>query len=188
MADQVRGPATYFPRIEAAYGRTIAEWKEALRATGITGHKQLVDWLKSEHSFGHGHANALVAHLLAEGAGVRNDDDAVAALFTAPKAHWRPLYDHLASTITGLGDDVRVLPKKTQVGFGRARSQFVMLQPSTPTRFDVTLKLPGIEPEGRLGEAGTFNTLMTHRVQLTDADQADDELVGWIRAAYHAAG
>ncbi|MDV6329096.1 DUF4287 domain-containing protein, partial [Idiomarina sp. Sol25] len=27
---------------------------------------ELVDWLKAEHGMGHGHANALVAHTLAE--------------------------------------------------------------------------------------------------------------------------
>ena len=62
----VRGPATYFPSIERTYGKPIADWKTLIRATGITKHKELVGWLKAEHAVGHGHANALVAHTLAE--------------------------------------------------------------------------------------------------------------------------
>ncbi len=63
---EVRGPASYFPSIERTYGKPIAEWKDLIRAAGITKHMELVGWLKSEHSMGHGHANALVAHTLTE--------------------------------------------------------------------------------------------------------------------------
>jgi Domain of unknown function (DUF4287) len=64
---KVMGPASYFPSIEKTYSRPIAEWKQLIRASGITKHMDLVNWLKSEHGMGHGHANALVAHTLAEG-------------------------------------------------------------------------------------------------------------------------
>ncbi|CAM5633537.1 hypothetical protein SCALM49S_07415 [Streptomyces californicus] len=63
----VKGPASYFPSIEKKYGRPIAEWKGLIRSSSLTKHMELVGWLKNlEHGLGHGHANALVAHTLAE--------------------------------------------------------------------------------------------------------------------------
>jgi hypothetical protein len=62
----VKGPASYFPSIEKKYGRPIAEWKDLIRSSPLTKHMELVTWLKTEHGLGHGHANALVAHTLAE--------------------------------------------------------------------------------------------------------------------------
>jgi Domain of unknown function (DUF4287) len=67
MPDTRKGPAAYFPSIEARYGRPIAEWLEALHATGIDKHSEMVAWLKTEHAMGHGHATALVAHYRAHG-------------------------------------------------------------------------------------------------------------------------
>ncbi|WP_078650705.1 DUF4287 domain-containing protein [Streptomyces sp. SudanB52_2052] len=57
-------PGSYFPSIEKKYGRPIADWKTLIRTSPLTRHRELVDWLKSEHGLGHGHANALVAHTL----------------------------------------------------------------------------------------------------------------------------
>jgi len=64
--EPVRGPASYFPSIEKTYGRPIADWKTLIRGSGLSKHMALVTWLKAEHGLGHGHANALVAHTLAE--------------------------------------------------------------------------------------------------------------------------
>ena len=63
---KVTGPASYFPSIEKKYGRPIAEWKELVRARYPAKHMEIVRWLKAEHGMGHGHANALVGHTLAE--------------------------------------------------------------------------------------------------------------------------
>ncbi|MFF2959323.1 DUF4287 domain-containing protein [Streptomyces sp. NPDC057963] len=69
MTDAAKGPASYFPSIEKKYGRATAEWQELIRSSPLTRHMEIVSWLKSEHGLGHGHANALVAHTLAEDKG-----------------------------------------------------------------------------------------------------------------------
>lgn len=66
MTEKIKGPASYFPSIEAKYGRPVAEWKDLIRARLPGKHMDLVDWLKREHGLGHGHANALVADTLRE--------------------------------------------------------------------------------------------------------------------------
>jgi hypothetical protein len=64
MDKRVHGPKSYFPAIEAKYGRPIAEWKALAAKTRLTSWKELMAWLKREHGFGHGHANALVIDFL----------------------------------------------------------------------------------------------------------------------------
>lgn len=63
--ERVKGPASYFPSIEKKYGQPIEHWLKLLAAQGDKKHMELVNWLKSEHQMGHGHANALVAYHLA---------------------------------------------------------------------------------------------------------------------------
>ncbi|MGL3200568.1 MULTISPECIES: DUF4287 domain-containing protein [Curtobacterium] len=61
---KAKGPQSYFPSIEAKYGRPVQEWLD-LVADRLDGqpHMQVVAWLKEEHGLGHGHANALVAYV-----------------------------------------------------------------------------------------------------------------------------
>lgn len=67
MADErVKGPASYFPSIEKTYGRPIAEWQDLVRQRMPAKHMELVAMLKTEHGMGHGHANAVVAHVMAQ--------------------------------------------------------------------------------------------------------------------------
>ena len=64
-APKIKGPASYFPSIEKTYGQPISHWTEILRVAGDLKHMELVSLLKTKHQIGHGHANALVAHFLA---------------------------------------------------------------------------------------------------------------------------
>jgi len=64
--EKLKGPASYFPSIEKKYGQPIAHWIEIVRGELGKPHMQIVSVLKETHGLGHGHANAIVAHVLAE--------------------------------------------------------------------------------------------------------------------------
>ena len=68
MSEQTKasGPASYFPLIEKKYGQPIDHWTKLVKQQKGLKHMELVNWLKSEHGLGHGHANAIVAHCLAQ--------------------------------------------------------------------------------------------------------------------------
>ncbi|CAN1511713.1 DUF4287 domain-containing protein [Limnohabitans sp. B9-3] len=64
--EKIKGPASYFPAIEKKYGQPISDWLAIVGALKGMKHMEMVAWLKSEHAMGHGHANAIVAHVLAK--------------------------------------------------------------------------------------------------------------------------
>ena len=66
MTAQVKGPASYFPSIEQKYGQPMQHWFDQIAAKLDLPHMQIVSFLKETHAMGHGHANAIVAHQLAQ--------------------------------------------------------------------------------------------------------------------------
>ncbi len=66
MTEKVQGPASYFPSIEKKYGQPIQHWLDLAAGQPDMTHMQLVGWLKETHGLGHGHANAIVAHVQAK--------------------------------------------------------------------------------------------------------------------------
>lgn len=65
MSERVKGPQSYFPSIEAKYGKPIDFWMAEIEKRQGLSHMQIVGLLKTEFDLGHGHANALVAHFRA---------------------------------------------------------------------------------------------------------------------------
>jgi hypothetical protein len=65
MTETVKGPASYFPSIEAKYGEPMQHWFDVIAPLLDNPHMQIVAHLKENYAMGHGHANAIVAHQLA---------------------------------------------------------------------------------------------------------------------------
>ena len=66
MTEPAKGPASYFPSIEAKYGQPMQHWFDQIKDKLDLPHMQIVAFLKETHALGHGHANAIVAHQLAK--------------------------------------------------------------------------------------------------------------------------
>ena len=64
--EKVKGPASYFPSIEKKYGQPISHWLDLVHRQSGLKHMELVAWLKETQGLGHGHSNAIVAHVRAE--------------------------------------------------------------------------------------------------------------------------
>ncbi|KTE25251.1 MULTISPECIES: DUF4287 domain-containing protein [unclassified Sphingopyxis] len=184
MADEM---ATMAENLRTKTGKTLGEWIALARASGIGAHMALVNHLKAEHGLGHGYAN-MVVHAANASSSLSQDDDAlVDAAFDGAKAHWRPLYDRLVALVQGFGSDVEPAPKKGYVSL-RRKKQFALLMPSTKDRFDIGLALKGQEPAGKLELAGSWNAMVSHRVRIAADAEADEQVAGWLRAAYDRAG
>jgi predicted transport protein len=176
--------ANQIANIEKATGRTLAEWNALINSSGPEKHGQIVAWLKSEHGLTHGNANllAIKAREAAAG-GASGDGDVVDSHYAGKNAALRPLYDQVIATANGFGTDVELSPKKTYVSL-RRRKQFAMVGPAAG-QLEIGLNLAGKATTERLKAA---TGMSNYKVRITSSTEIDDELVGWMREAYDAAG
>ena len=112
--------------------------------------------------------------------------DLIANQYAKGKEHLKPIYEKLRKLISAFGKDVEFAPKKANVSV-RRKKQFALIQPSTKTRMDLGLKIKGKEQTDRLLGSGSFGSMCTHRVQLFEVDDVDEEVIGWLKEAYEGA-
>jgi predicted transport protein len=178
---------TQLANIEKSTGKTLAEWNQILEGSGLAKHGELVSFLKNQHGFTHGNANTLVHMAKQSHAGAaENETDWIAEQYKG-KEELKEWYDKIMAGINQLGGDIEVAPKKAYVSL-RRKKQFAIIQPSTKARMDIGINIKGKEPSGMAEKAGSWNAMCTHRIKLETASGINDELMNWIKDAYHQAG
>jgi Domain of unknown function (DUF5655) len=164
-------------------GPPVEEWIARMPAGTHAGRKA---WLQQQ-GLSSNHASAVLwreknGEAILAGGGALIDRQ-----YSGGKEALRPIYERVAEVIAEL-EDVEVGPRGTYVSFGRPK-QFALVQPSTKTRVDLGLRLPGVPATDRLLDAGSFGSgSITHKVALTSPDNVDGEVDGWLREAYAARG
>lgn len=187
MSSVDKAVETQLRNLQQRSGRTLAQLHQAVSASGLAKHGEIVAMLKRDFALGHGDAN-LVAHTFRstaspQPAAAESPAAAVEAIYDGKPA-LRPIHDALMRAIGRFGE-FEVAPKKGYVSLRRSK-QFAMIGPATKTQVEVGLNMKGVDPAGRL-VALPPGGMCQYKVRLADAGEVDAELTGWLRRAYDSA-
>ncbi len=180
----------YLDNIKAQTGMTPEDFrveaeKKGLLKEGVkTG--EIVSWLKKDYGLGHGHAMAIVLMLQNATQPHVSEDEKIARLFKGEKSRWRVPYDELMAKMGKFGPGVTEDPTNTYISILRQGKKFAIVQ-VTAERMDIGIKRKGAETTDRFLAAGNWNSMVTHRVTITDPDEIDGEVLKWLRQAFEAA-
>jgi hypothetical protein len=189
MADVDQATATQLANIQKKTGKSLDELHAWLQATGLSKHGELRDAAKSGLGLGHGDANTLVTiHLRSTGASAApaaSGDVAADEIYSGLKAPLRPVHDRVMEVVGGFGP-FEIAPKKGYVSL-RRKKQFAMVGPATKTQVEVGINARGLAAGERLVELPA-GQMCQYKVRIGRREDVDEELIGWLRAAYDAAG
>jgi hypothetical protein len=186
MADPRTALDNQLRNIEAKTGKTTAQLFNLISKSGLTKVGEQRAMLMERLSLGYGDANTLA--LCAKQAALpaaAADADPLDSIYTGPKAALRELHERLFSDINKLGT-FETAPKKAYVSL-RRKKQFAMLGPATKDQIELGLNVKGLPRSARL-KALPPGGMCQYTVRLSKPDEIDAELIGWVRAAYDAAG
>ena len=182
---------TQLKNIQTKTGKTLDELFTLIRHSGLAKHGEMRDMLKRDLGLGHGDANTLV-HVFRQSDGKPGAqttdvplDDVLDEIYAGPKAALRPIHEKVMAAITDFGP-FEIAPKKGYLSL-RRKKQFAMIGPATKTRVEVGLNMKGVEATTRL-HALPAGGMCQYKVNVTAAEEVDQELLAWIRQAYDSAG
>ncbi len=164
-------------------GKSLEQWNQLLSQSGLEKHGEIMKLLKDEHDVSHGFANTISILFREQLAGGPPAADDLVSEQYKNKAHFLPIYQNLVERILSWGSDITIAPKKTYVSLVRNK-QFAIIKPSTMKRMDIGLNLKGEGFTSRLETDKVFGGMCSHRVQVVDKSDIDDQLLGWIKQAY----
>jgi hypothetical protein len=173
-------------------GRNLDEWIAFIKKEGPPTEKERRDWLKNKHGLGTNYSWWLAER--AEGKGEEDGDPQkyleaaaryVEEMYAGAKAGLRPIHDKILELGRKLGKDVKACPCKTIVPLYR-NHVFAQIKPTTRTRIDLGFALGNKKATGRLIDTGGFakKDRITHRIPIATLSEIDDEVKGWLQAAY----
>jgi uncharacterized protein DUF4287/uncharacterized protein DUF5655 len=180
----------YIDNIKTKTGMTPGDFKRAAESEGMlrpgvkTG--EIAAWLKGDYDLGRGHAMAIVLTLKSGGEPKTAPEDGISRHFKGDRARWHEPYERLLARVRGFGPGVSVGPTSSYIGFLRNHRKFAVVQ-VTGDRLDVGIKLKGEPPTSRFEAAGTWNSMVTHRVRISEPRQLDAQVIAKLKDAFDRA-
>lgn len=185
MADPQTAVANQLRNIETRTGKTFAQLCQLIAASGLTKVGEQRTMLMKTLGLGYGDANALALRAKEPVGPTAAGSDPLDAIYTGNKAPLRALHEKLSAAIDRLGA-YETAPKKNYVSL-RRKKQFAMLGPATKDAIELGLNAKDLPASARL-RAMPPGGMCQFTVRLAAPSEIDAELMGWVRAAYQAAG
>lgn len=180
----------YIDNVKARTGKTPEDFLRLARAKGLlepgvkTG--QILAWLKDDFELQRGHGMAIVLTFKRATHEPTPKNAAIDKHFRGARARWRQPFDALVADVRAYGPGVSLGPTASYISLLRQGKKFAIVQ-VTSDRLDLGIKLKGERAEGRFEAAGSWNTMVTHRVHVTDPRQLDAQVMSRLRRAYENA-
>lgn len=168
-------------------GKSLEEWHAVLKQTGLQKHGELMKVLKGDYEVSHGFANTIAQlYLKPEMLAPKTEsEDSLDDELLKGKEDIAPVFKKAKAMFQAINGEVEFAYKKTYISLRTPKKQFALLQPSTKTRVDIGLNLKGVDPEGNVEAAGSWNTMVSHRVKVSGLDDLNG-LQAWLQKAYDA--
>lgn len=180
----------YIDNVKAKTGKTPDDFLRLAMAKGLLepGVKtaQILSWLKEDYGLQRGHAMAIVLTFKRATHEPTPKNEAIDKHFKGPKTRWRAPFDALVADVRAFGPGVSLGPTSSYISLLRKGKKFAIVQ-VTSDRLDVGIKLKGEPTDSRFEPAGSWNSMVTHRVHITDPRQLDTRVVSRLRRAYENA-
>ncbi len=176
---------TMLENLKEKTGYSLEEWKGLISNQGFSKHGEIVKFLKEQHNVTHGYASEIALKVLGSDAASSNDTDELIVNQYKGKEHLKPFYDKLIGEIQKFDGDFEIAPKKTYVSLKR-KKQFIVLNPASKTRFEIGFNLKGVAANGKL-ENEKPDGICSHKINLADINDIDQEVIGWIKMAFDKA-
>ncbi len=166
-------------------GRDLDAWIVLVKASGAHSRAERVAWLMGQHGFGRVAATAVASRVDGDATDYEDQSGLLDAMYAGPKAPLRAIYERLVELGNALGPEFSLYQCGSQTTFKRGR-QFAWIKPTTRTRVDLGLALPGCEPCERLVPVSGTNDKdrVRLRIGLSSVTDVDAEVEQWLARAW----
>ena len=191
MSSIERAKLTQLANIQKKTGKTLDELTDYIQASGLSKHGEIRSMLMEKLGLTYGDAHNLALYALNADAQLAAKEKGLSTsqvldeIYSGQKTNLRPIHDKLMGAIEPFGE-FEIVPKKGYVSLRRKR-QFAMLGPGSNTRVDLGINSKSLEEDERLIPQPAGG-MCNYKVKLTELNQVDDTIIGWVRKAFEAAG
>ena len=171
--------------LERRTGEGVDVWTSRVNALGDIDEAALRAWLTEQGVSGYPQMLLVMERFGYPDFLLASADELIDNQY-ADRPHLRAILDQLLLAVSEVGD-VDVQARKTYITLVSPRRTFALIRATTRDRVDVGLRLPGVEPEGRLLAArGLGNDYVNVRIALRSVAEVDETVLDWLKLAYQA--